>query len=485
MNLSIRTPAPLVLGVVTVAALFLFALECAAQQPNVLFIAVDDLRPELGCYGRDAVKSPNLDWLAANGLLFNRAYCQMALCMPSRASLLSGFRPESIGRTMKVTGKTPPQTVTLPQLFRNRGYRTVSIGKVYHFNDDDAPAWVQRYTDTFAEQEASHGYCSGYQREEHRALVKNYVRPLKGEAAKLPRPPACEITDTPDEVHPDAVIARRAVEELRKAKETGQPFFLAPGFYRPHLPWTAPKRYWDLYDRAKLALPANFAPVNDGITRYNWDELRRYGDIPKEGPLSAEKAREMIHGYYASVSFVDAQIGKVLDELKRLGLDRNTVIILWGDNGWNLGEHGQWSKFTNYETSTRVTMMISVPWLPKGARTQALVELVDIYPSLCELCRLPAPDYLEGTSFVSLIQRSDRPWKKAAFSCLLVKGAHTIRTDRHRLIVHPDGQLELYDHQTDPGEDKNLAQDAAHQDTVRELRAALEAGWKAARPDRQ
>ena len=227
-------------------------------------------------------------------------------------------------------------------------------------------------------------------------------------------------------------------------------------------------------------MPANFAPVNDGIVRYNWDELRRYGDIPKEGPLAAAKAREMIHGYYASVSFVDAQIGKVLDELKRLGLDRNTIIILWGDNGWNLGEHGQWSKFTTYETSTRVAMMISVPWLPKGGKTQALVELVDIYPSLCELCRLPAPDYLEGTSFVPLISQPGLPWKKAAFSCLLAKGAHTIRTDRHRLIVHPGGQLELYDHQTDPGEDKNLAQDAAHQDTVRALRAALDAGWKKA-----
>ena len=470
-----------------------FASECMAQdgsgsppeRPNVLFIAVDDLRPELGCYGRDTVKSPNLDRLAANGLLFNRAYCQMALCMPSRASLLSGFRPESIGCTGKVTGKTPPQTVTLPQLFRNHGYRTVSLGKVYHFNDDDAPGWVQRYTDTFAEQEASHGYCSGYQREEHRALLKNYVRSLKGETAKLPRPPACEITDTPDEVHPDAIIARRAIEELRQAKESGQPVFLAAGFYRPHLPWTVPKRYWDLYAREKLPLPANFAPVNDGITRYNWDELRRYGDIPKEGPLSADKAREMIHGYHASVSFVDAQIGKVLDELKRLGLDRNTIVLLWGDNGWNLGEHGQWSKYTNYETSTHVAMMISVPWLPKGGRTQALVELVDMYPTLCELCRLPAPDYLEGTSFAPLIQQPGLLWKKAAFSCLIGNTTRTIRTDRHRLIVHPNGQLELYDHQTDPGEDKNLAQDAAHQDTVRALRAALDAGWQAARPDRK
>jgi choline-sulfatase len=455
------------------------------ERPNVLFIPVDDLRPELGCYGRDAVKSPNLDRLAANGLLFNRAYCQMSLCMPSRSSLMTGFRPESINRTGKITGKMPPQTVTLPQLFRNHGYRTVSIGKVYHFNDDDPAGWVQRYTDTFAEQESSHGYCSGYQREEHRALVRNYVRPLKGEFATLPRPPSCEITDTPDETHPDAIIARRAIEELRKAKETGQPFFLAAGFYRPHLPWTAPRRYWDLYDRAKLRLPANFAPVSDGIARGNWDELRRYGDIPKEGPLPAAKAREMIHGYYASVSFVDAQIGKVLDELKRLGLDNNTIVMLWGDNGWNLGEHGLWSKYTNYETSTRVAMMISVPWLPKRGRTQALVELVDMYPSLCELCRLPAPDYLEGTTFVPLIKQPGLPWKKAAFSCLLARGACTIRTDRHRFIVHPDGQIELYDHQTDPGEDRNLAQDAAHQDTVRALRAALDAGWKDARPERR
>jgi iduronate 2-sulfatase len=385
---------------------------------------------------------------------------------------------------MKVTGKTPPQTITLPQLFRNHGYRTVSIGKIYHENDDDPAGWVQRYTDTFGEQELCHGYCSGYQLEENLAVLPNYFRPYRGKTGQLPRPPAAEISDTPDDLHPDGIIARRAIDELRQAKETGQPFFLAAGFYRPHLPWTAPKRYWDLYERAKLPFPANFAPPDDGIVRYDWGEMRRYGDIPNEGPLSVEKAREMIHGYYASVSFVDAQVGKVLDELKRLGLDRDTIILLWGDHGYNLGEHGLWSKYTNHEISTRVAMMISVPWLPKGGRTDALGELVDMYPTLSDLCRLPAPHYLEGTSFVPLLHQLGRPWKKAAFSSLREKNARTIRTDRHRLILHPSGLLELYDHQTDPGEDQNLAQDAAHQDTVRALRAALEAGWRAAQPDR-
>jgi len=452
-------------------------------KPNVLFIAVDDLRPELGCYGQRVVKSPNMDRLAAEGLLFQRAYCQMALCMPSRVSLFSGFRPESIHKTGRLIGKVPAQTVSLPQLFRNRGYTTVSIGKVYHFNDDDPEGWVRRYTDTFGEQAWSHGYCSGYQLAANRALVKNYVKPLSKTGEELPRPPICESVDAPDAVHPDGIIAQRAVEELRKFKASGEPFFLAAGFYRPHMPCTAPKKYWDLYDRQSIRLPADFRQADDGIPRYNWDEVRRYGDMPEHGqPMPKEKAREVIHGYYASVSFADAQLGTVLEELRRLGLDQNTVIVLWGDNGWNLGEHGRWSKFTNYETSTRVAMMISVPWLAKNRQTPALVELVDIYPSLCELCRLPAPDYLEGTSVVPLFDQPQRPWKTAAFSCLFETNARTVCTDRYRLIQHPGGPIELYDHVNDPGEDHNLAKDPAFGETLKELQAALQAGWRGTKP---
>jgi arylsulfatase A-like enzyme len=318
--------------------------------------------------------------------------------------------------------------------------------------------------------------------EENRALVQNYLQGKRRQG--LAASSITEITDTPDEKTPDGIIARRAIEELRKFKETGEPFFLAAGFYRPHMPLTAPKKYWDMYDRAEIKLPADFRQPDDGIPRYDWDEVRRYGDCPWKGPMPEEKAKEIIHGYHASISFVDAQVGKVLDELCRLGLDKNTVVVLWSDNGWSLAEHGRFSKFTDYETSTHITLMFRVPWLPSQPATPALVELVDVYPTLADLCRLPAPGYLEGTSLVPLLADPKRPWKSAVFSCLFGTKSRTLRTDRYRLIEHPDGQIELYDHRTDPAEDHNLAKDPALAGTLRELQAALDTGWRAARPAR-
>lgn len=448
-------------------------------RPNVLFIAVDDLRPDFGCYGNAEVQSPNLDRLAAEGWLFQRAYCQYPLCMPSRASLLTGYRPESIRCTGVVTGHVPTNTVTLPQLFRNHGYTTVSIGKIYHGNLDDPTAWVRRHTDTFAsEGQWSDGYCSGYQSETNRACVRNYLQGQRRQG--LPASAITEIRDTPDERTPDGIIAQRALEELRRFRQTGEPFFLAAGFYRPHMPLTAPKRYWDLYDRSAIRLPANYGRPAGG-PREDWDEVRRYGDVPLVGPLPEAKAREIIHGYRASVTFVDAQIGKVLDELHRLELSRNTVVLLWSDNSWRLGEHGLWSKPASSEIPTRIAMMLRVPWLPGRGTTPALAELVDLYPTLAELCELPAPDYLEGTSLVPLLANPQRPWKRAAFSCV-GNAERTVRTDRYRLIEHAGGPLELYDYETDPAEDRNLANDPAHLDTVKTLRELLAAGWRAARP---
>jgi arylsulfatase A-like enzyme len=262
-------------------------------KPNVLFIIVDDLRPDFACYGNTEVKSPNLDRLAGEGLLFQYAYCQFPLCMPSRASVLSGYRPESIKSTGRVTGHVPAGTATLPQLLRNHGYVTVSAGKVYHDNDDDPAGWVRRYTDTFdSEGKWCNGYCSGYQLEKNRALVQKYLQGKRGQG--LPASSITEITDTPDEKTPDGIIARRAIEELRKFKETGEPFFLAAGFYRPHMPLTAPKKYWDLYDRAEIKLPSDFRQRDDGIPRYDWDEVRRYGDCPWKGPMREEKTKEIV-----------------------------------------------------------------------------------------------------------------------------------------------------------------------------------------------
>lgn len=447
----------------------------AAERPNVLFIAVDDLRPELGCYGHPMVKSPNMDALAGRGLLFEHAYCQTAVCMPSRVSVLSGYRPESVGFTGKFSPNVAKQATSLPQLFRNAGYTTVSIGKVYHTNTDDPEGWVRRYTDTFAEGDMCQGYSSGYQLKSNLDVLKNYFkRRSPNPADALPRPNSCEISESPDEARPDGIIALRAMEELRAFKKSGEPFFLATGFYRPHLPFTPPKKYWDLYERDQIKLPPNGNPIRHGITEHNWNELRRYGDIPVDGPVSDAKAKELIHGYYASVSFTDTQIGKVLAELKRLELDGNTVVVLWGDHGWFLGEHQWWSKHTSHEYATRASMMICVPGKTSGQKTDALVELVDIYPTLCELTGIAPPDYLEGKSFVPLIANPERPWKKAAFS--EIGKVRTIRTRRYRLLRHRDGQLELFDYKKDPGETVNVAAHSEYKEILKNLSGQLETG---------
>ncbi|MCC6356166.1 MAG: sulfatase [Verrucomicrobiae bacterium] len=471
------------IGTLWVLGLLSAGRAAGPERPNVLFIAVDDLNPMLGCHGNAAVRSPHMDRLASEGLLFRRAYCQTALCMPSRSSLLSGYRPETLrNKAGPLTGNAPPGTISLPRLFRDHGYATVSVGKVYHHNADDPGGWVRRHTETFeAEGAWCSGYCSGYRLPANRALVRNYLQGMRLKKG-LPASPIAEITDAADAETPDGLVAERAIEELRAFKGTGEAFFLAAGFYRPHMPLTAPKRYWDLYDRGSFAVPANFRQPDDGIPRDDWNEVRRYGDCPASGPMPEDKALEIIHGYHASISFVDAQVGRVLDELRRLGLDRNTVVILWSDNGWHLGDHGRWSKPTHFETATRITLMISAPGYPRNLRTDALVELIDIYPSLCELCDLPRPAYLEGTSFVPLLRSPDLPWKRAAFSCLLDYTTVSVRSDRHRFIRRASGLDELYDCREDPAENHNIVADPAARGALEEMRALLAAGWRGARP---
>ncbi len=429
----------------------------AAKKKNVLMICVDDLRPELGCYGNKQIISPNIDKLASEGLLFNRAYCQIAVCGPSRGSILSGLRPGKINYSWRLDKVLPDYATTLPRHFKKHGYATISAGKVYHYNDDDKQGWTKRYTTTFTEP--CMGYCSGYQNEENIKYLNNYFEPIDPNNP-LRRSHSVEASDTPDGAHPDAMIADDVIGSLRELKKEGEPFFVAAGFYRPHLPFSPPKKYWDLYSREDIDLADNPYMPKNGIGFTNWDELRRYGDIPNEGPLTDEKARELIHGYYASVSFADAQIGRVISELERLGLKEDTVILLWGDHGWQLGEHAMWSKHTNYEVATRTSMIVSVPGVTSGQKTEALVELLDIFPTLCELTSLPKPDYLEGKSFVPLIYDPNRSWKKAAFSYW--GRSPSMRTERYRVTKHrkkhPEyGDIELYDHEVDPDENFNIA----------------------------
>ena len=453
---------------------------------NVLFIAVDDLRPTLRCYGDQTARTPNIDRLARRGTLFNRAYCQQAVCNPSRASLMTGRRPDTIKVWDLATHfrKTVPNVVTLPQHFKQQGYHSQCVGKIYHGKKalQDSPSWS-----------VPEKFNVGVKREQY-VLAKNRPGEKSGKMA------ACECADAPDDAYWDGKIAEEAIKALEENRD--QPFFLAVGFMKPHLPFSCPKKYWDIYDRDSIAPPVNpkkpaGAPE---IALHDWVELRGYTDIPDKGPLSTAKIAELRHGYYACVSYTDAQIGKLLDSLNRLNLAHNTVIVLWGDHGWHLGEHALWCKTTNFELDTRVPMIVAAPRQKRaGAKTDALVEFVDIYPTLVELCALSMPKGLEGVSVAPLLNNPNRPWKKAAFSQFprpwfykkqpAVMG-YTIRTGRHRYTEWLDFKTrevlarELYDHPNDSGETVNLADKREHAQEVQRLSKMLRAGWRASLPPR-
>jgi iduronate 2-sulfatase len=480
------------IGLFSVLALALWnnSEAVAAEKPkplNVLFIAVDDLRPELACYGKSHIKSPNIDELASRGLQFNRAYCQFALCNPSRASLLTGRRPESIQiYDLPTFVRTHvPDIVTLPQMFMRNGYEARSIGKIFHVtngNHQDAASWSTRAWRS-PQDDAS---------KSKRPRARPAPAPAKT-AAKGPAVDAhandkpYESRDVADDEMIDGQIADKAIRTLAELKD--QPFFLAVGFHRPHMPWVAPAKYWQMYDRAAVELAANQRPPQGApkFANNNGSEFRRYKGVPKKGPIPDDMAREAIHGYYASVSYMDAQIGRVIDELDRLGLRDNTIVILWGDHGYQLGDHGTWNKRTNWEAAARVPLIIDVPGqeLP-GQSTEALVELIDIYPTLAELTGLEAPADLEGRSFVPLLSDPKAPWKDAAFT-LSVKNTprlgkntfgRSMRTDRYRFVewTGPKSDqpiYELYDEVADPEERMNIANEPENAQLVVTLAAQL------------
>ena len=457
-----------------------------AKKLNVLFLAVDDLRPELGCYGQKTVKSPNIDKLAAGGMLFTRAYCQQAICGPSRASLLTGLRPDSTGiyDLRHPVSETLPNVRTLPQHFRRNGYTTISLGKIYHHHTDDKPGWNERtptwrnaYQDRAVEADRRRRRIEGRKKGLSGSRLHNYTAG-----------PSSECADVADNAYTDGVVADKAIEALRKHKDG--PFFLAAGFYKPHLPFVAPKRYWDLYDRAKLPLPDATQPTAaPQIAFTNWGELRAYTDIPKTGDLDEAKTRELLHGYHACVSYTDAQIGRVLAELDRLGLAETTVVILWGDHGWKLGEYGDWCKHTNFELDTHVPMILRMPGTPGGRRCEALVEFVDIYPTLAELCGLTVPAHCEGKSMAPLLADPTRPWKAGAVS-QYPRGrimGYSVRTRRWRYTEWIDRRTgavtarELYDHEKTPLARENLVGKADRAEHVAKL-AAMAKAARAKRP---
>jgi iduronate 2-sulfatase len=436
--------------------------------PNVLFIAVDDLRPQLACFDKSFMKTPHFDDLARRGVLFERAYCMVPTCGASRASLMTSLRPTP-RRFVSFTAradKEAPQAVTLNTHFKNNGYTTISLGKIFHFPDDNRQGWSEApwrpstsdYQDRKAEREAI---------AKHKAKYPN---------RKKVRGAAYEAADAPDQNYRDHQTATKAIEYLQRFRDDEAPFFLAVGFFKPHLPFCAPKQYWDLYDHDAIDVPPNYAlPTDtpDGAA-HSSGELRSYAGIPPTGPVDRPTARHLIHGYYACVSFIDAQLGRLLSALDETGLADNTIVVLWGDHGWQLGEHGMWNKHSCFETSMHTPLFVAAPGMPSGRRTPALTEFIDIYPSLCELTEIETPAHVEGTSFVPLLRDPSRPGKPYAVGRF--KLGDTIRTDSYRYSEYRKQQgagaiagRMLFDHRADPDENKNIAASSANASTVTAL----------------
>lgn len=438
------------------------------KQPNVLFIAIDDLRPELGCYGEKKIQSPNIDKLASEGTLFERAYCNVPVCGASRASLLSGVRPRRDRFVQYYTWQDndAPGITSLPEYFKENGYYTVSNGKIYHHLEDGVGSWSEEPWHPVQEVEDKNW--------------RNYITKANLDIAAENKGSALpyELAEVHDTAYFDGKTAQKTIADLKKLKEKGQPFFLAAGFLKPHLPFNAPAQYWDMYPYEEIEMPENpfFPETAPEAANHNWGELRSYAGIPKEGPLSNRLARKLIQGYYACVSYTDAQIGKILDELERLGLKENTIVVLWGDHGWNLGEHGLWCKHCNFDNALKVPLIVSAPGLENNTKVRSLVEFVDIYPSLCELAGLEKPSHLQGDSFVPLMKGETTETKDAVYA-RWIKG-ESVKTEQYLYTewFDNDGNVfarMLYDHEKDPKETVNVAELPEYDEVVNELSAKI------------
>ena len=504
--------------------LFVVSFLCSTwgKKPHVLFIAIDDLRPELGCYGSTIAKSPHMDRLAKEGRLFERAYCQQSICSPSRASLMTGARPDQIGviENTAYFRDLNPDIITLPQHFIKNGYEAVYCGKIYHGRmTDDQHSWSRGAAWnklSFKQRPKPYGLQKNLDllRENRIQMTEKYG--TEGSRG-LVHGPAYEAAEVPDHYFVDGFSTQLAITTLKDhlKKKPEQPLFLGLGFMKPHLNFVAPKKYWDLYDRKEIRTSVKVEEPRGGASMglHASFELRTRHGIPKTGPIGKELATDLLHGYFACVSYVDAQIGLMLSTLEELGIRDDTIIVVWGDHGWHLGEMGIWGKATNYEIATRVPLIFWTPEMKvRGKSTDALVELVDLYPTLSDLAGLPAPTHLAGKSLVPLLKDPNakvkqfavsqfpnpalrewaanplspgmretffgplieeveekikmqlgKRWDRELFENHLM--GYTIRTDRYRLVAWLDYRdvnaeplyLELYDLGEDPTEKKNIA----------------------------
>ncbi|MEO0963992.1 MAG: sulfatase [Planctomycetota bacterium] len=471
----------------------------------MLFISVDDLKPSIGSFGDEIAVTPNMDRLAAKGTAFTNAHCQQAICSPSRVSLLTGLRPDAT-RVWDLQTKfrdTIPDVVTLPQRFREAGYHTVGIGgKIFHGhqdNNDDA-SWSEPFTRVVSPASPTWGYLEPRlvaEVERNRSKYSELPRGRKQQLNALfpdKRPPT-ERMDVADNAYSDGVVTDEAVRRMPELAASDQPFFLAVGYDKPHLPFIAPEKYWQLYDAEALPL-AEVTEAPSGAPGFaaqpGW-ELRGGYNVPQEGPIPVDLQRELIHGYYACVSYVDAQVGRLLDALEENGLADNTIVVFWGDHGFHLGDHAIWCKHTNYEQATRSPLIFAAPGVGvEGATAEAPVEFVDVYPTMLDLAGIPVHDALHGTSLVPMMEDPSASVKPAAISQYPRGGGNSqrmgyaYRTDRYRLVIWramnfkagettgPIVATELYDYEVDPLETRNLAEDPGYASVRSELESLAE-----------
>jgi len=446
------------------------ARAATASRRNVVLIVTDDMNTHLGCYGHPAVHTPSIDRLAERGMRFDRAYCQVALCNPSRVSFLSGLRPDKTGvHTLGTpTREFLGDAVMLPEYFRKQGYFTAQSGKIFHTGagHEDPQSWDVEYREFGKRPPRKEILRSGHP-----------LGPIKHTSDWA-------VLKTPDAETPDGIVARRASKLIEQSVGGGKPFFLGVGFRRPHAPYAAPKKYFDLHPPDSIPLPPS-PPT--GYLKHLLPAALNYAPSPR--PLTPKEQRELIAAYYACESFVDAQIAVVLETLDRLNLWNNTVVVLFGDHGYHLGDHGGlWHKNSLFEEATRVPLIVVAPNMKAAGKScQRLVELIDVYPTLTALCGLPTPKGLDGKNFASLLDDPNLPWKQAAYSSIargdsIAKRVETVkylgksvRTDRYRYTEWDGGKegVELYDHQRDPHEWVNLAGDAKYAATVANMHRLL------------
>jgi arylsulfatase A-like enzyme len=514
---------------VVVATLFsimlMSGLHAQKNKPNILFIAVDDLKPVLGAYGNKLIKTPNIDRLAKMSTVFLSNYCQQAVCGPTRASLMTGMRPDytKIWDLKTQMRDMNPNILTLPQYLITQGYNTVGTGKIYHpssaIDKIDPVSWNQPYLEPKESDYANHlgkPANSQYQKAENKALFVNKKERAKrdndDEEPTTIKGPSTECIDVPDNAYDDGVIALLAKQKLIDFSKSKQPYFMAVGFHKPHLPFVAPKKYWDLYNRADMPLAEFTEHSKDApeIAYHKSGELRNYLDIPAYATynqpgnhvyLKVEKQKELIQGYFAAVSYMDAQVGLLLNTLDSLGTLNNTIIVLWGDHGWHLGDHDLWEKHTNLEQATRSPLIIAAPGFKPGS-TQAMTEHLDIFPTICDLAGVGVPGHLQGKSLKPIMQNntsavkefsvSQYPRKlskeestKAGYDSNKMMG-YSLRTNKYRFTIWMNNfttsqpfdakkvfATELYDYTIDPLEKVNVYKSEKYKSIATQMKAKM------------